>query len=224
MPQRVRISQETFENLKEKIVQMGGRILGEDEKRKTYESIGLVPPKRRKRNLPEVGGIFFINGLIIFVWTSFVMKTNEDNWEDHGWVLIVCRERFETKEKKYFGQPKNRTKNFEDNLIRELELAIAHAKGRPNCSVCKRRMVIYKKYHQKTKSISVMWACFNKEKHEKPTFEDWDIGLSDEQQDFVKKRRKVRSKKRQTDLENGIERTPAKLLRKKWHINHPENQ
>lgn len=222
MPERVRITPETFERIKKWIIDHGGRILGDKEKKKTYESIGLVPPERKVRNYGEVGGIFFINGLIIFVWTSFVMKTMEDNWQDHGWVLIISRD-----QKKFFAQPKNRTANFEQNLIRELEIALARAHARPNCSICKRRMSIYKKYNKNKEggvvSISTMWACFNKEKHARPTFEDWDTGLSEKQKKFVNSRRKFRKKKRDSDKEKGVTRTPAAKKRKKWTITRPDN-
>lgn len=220
MPTRKRISVETFENLRAYAGARGGKILGDKEKKDIYESIGLVPPKRKKKNDGEVGFVFWIKGLLVYVWTSFVMKTMEDNWEDHGWVLIVCKE----SKTKYFATPIRRTENFERNLIQSMEIALAHAHGRPLCKICKRFMVIHKKYHKKSQTVSIMWGCFNTHIHPKAQFTNWDTGLSQDQKKIVEEKRDGRKKRRDNDTKKGIVRIPARMKRKKWTILRPDNQ
>lgn len=220
MPTRKRISVETFEKLRAYASEHGGKILGDKEKMDIYDSIGLVPPKRKKKNDGEVGFLFWVKGLLVYAWTSFVMKTMEDNWEDHGWVLIVCKE----SKTKYFATPIRRTENFERNLIQSMEIALAHAHGRPLCKTCKRFMVIHKKYHKKSQTISIMWACFNGKVHERPKFENWDIGLSTEQQAITDNLRKKRKTYRDSNDAKGIKRKPARTIRKRWTVIRPDNQ
>lgn len=215
MPKRKRISEETFSRIVEYGKSHGGKILGQSEKKDIYRSIGLIPPDRKKKNLSEVGMLFWVKGLLVYAWTSFVMKTMEDNWEDHGWILIVCKE----SPSKYFATPTRRTENFEKNFLERLEITLAHAHGRPLCDKCHKFMTIFKK-----RDGSTMWACFNKSSHEKPRFQDWDTGLSDEQKKITTKSREIRKKYRDENKKKNIVRTPAKQIRKKWKISRPENQ
>ena len=129
-----------------------------------------LEPKPRKPGKVtgfEAGFYFFVNGLLVIVWTTFVISAQQAHPSDAGWVLIV-----QGGKAVYYSRPIYRTKGFLYNLLLLAAIARQRIIHRPHCPDCGKFMDIVPGKHLKAR----FWRCHNPV-HPRPINVSWDKGL-----------------------------------------------
>lgn len=205
---------EDFLAFQKEMLKMNFKRNEKKEFKNDFYRLGLMVPRPRIGR--EAGFEFFVNGLRVKVWTTFIEEMEQARASDLGWVLIT-----EGDIAKYFAHPTRRTKNFFKNLLQDAKACKERIIARPVCQdkKCRRLFVI-----QKGKGGGRYWTCGNKEYHgnDLPA-QSWDTGLSTESMHFVTRKRKQRkqyAEKRRAEWKS-VGR--AKIIRKKFIITCPQN-
>jgi len=138
MPKQLLPTLADFNFIRNDLFRRGFRFIGTWEVRKKFERLAITLPKR-KREGPEAGFTYTLDGYTVYVWTTFNIFTVQAKKRDSGWVLITKGDRVV-----YFATPKRRTKNFVKNLLNGAWEAKVHVAKRPLCEEnnCKAAMEI----------------------------------------------------------------------------------
>ncbi len=215
MPVKMLPTLEDFLKFKEQILVLGFKQIGKKEFENDFYRLDLKAPRSQPSR--EAGFEFFSNGLRVKVWTTFVEPMSEARSSDLGWVLITKGD-----DAQYFAHPMRRTKNFFVNLLSYAKACKERIENRPTCNDqrCRRLFII-----KIGKGGGRYWSCDNRELHgEKLPKEDWDAGLSDQSQIFVKQERKEKERYRTKRRKEGKSIGMAKITRKKWKVGMPQNK
>lgn len=213
MPAKVLPNQAEFDQFKQKMIRAGFRQICGSEFSKSFIRLGLSNP--RKTTGRETGFVFSINGLTVFVWTTFLSAEGCAREEDAGWVLIS-----EGDTPRYFSRPMNRTSGFLDRLLAHAIIAQERIIGRPLCPVCKGFMQIAMGKHLKQR----YWRCRRISPVTHIQTLDWDCGLSAESLKSVQSERNARRRYREELKKTGKQVQPAVLKRRPWKVSRPQNR
>ncbi len=207
MPVKVLPDVSDLERLSYELQHLGFRLVTDVEFRKNFVRLGLKAP--RPRHGREVGFEFAANGLVVWVWTTWLARECQAREVDEGWVLIADGD-----EAVYFSHPLHRTKNFTQNLLRQAWLARWRVLHRPLCPKCKNFMDIVRGRGLKAR----YWRCDRRKAHtdQKPVSLDWDHGLPKKAKKFVEASRKRRERYEKERKAEGKTLHTALLKRRSW--------
>ncbi len=171
MPEKVIFTQKDFDEFKKAMLSIGFRLIGKREFKLELELANTEPPTKRIGR--EEGFTYFMLGLRVVIWTTFVTSEGKTRESDSGKVLIL-----ENNKIIYMGTLKRRTKNFFfENMYIYALAAKEHVDARPT-SDCKKLMTIFQR---RNNGRQCFWVCpIKKHRHSggcktKP----WTLGLSD---------------------------------------------
>jgi hypothetical protein len=176
MPKKVVFHENDFLEYQQSMVALGFRRIKEREfKTELYLADVLAPSKRTGR---EEGFTYFMMGLRVIVWTTYVMNEGQTRENDEGRVLIL-----ESNRPVYFGTYLHRTKYFFERMYLYALAAKEHIDARPVCPACDRLMNIVQR---RKNSRQCFWKCMNPAHGKKPPCFSWNLGLSEKTQKFLK--------------------------------------
>lgn len=214
--EKFRLTSDDFLFLDRKMLDIGYHKITRSDQKKLFQRLDLIPPR-------EVTGrettYFYTNhGYTAIVHTTYIEK--EKRWrevgEDSGWVLIR-----EGDHAVYFARPFKRTKGFIIKLLRYAWVTKWKVDHRHLCPECDSYMYI----HRKKNTRQYFWICEKNTNHKenKPIFLSWDYLLPKKATNFIRIRRSYTERYKNKNKKEGIERTPAAVIRKLWIISNPEN-
>jgi hypothetical protein len=186
------------------------------DQKKLFYRLGLIPP--REITGREKTYSYHNHGYTVIIHTTYLEKEKKwrDTGTDSGWVLIRKGD-----EAVYFARPFKRSKGFIIKILRYAWITKWKVNNRPLCHECRGYMDIYRKKG----SRQYFWICNKSKSHndQRATFLPWDYMLPKKASEFVSIRRTDTEKYKKKNARDGIERTPAAKIRKKWTISNPEN-
>ncbi len=174
---------ETFNSFAEKMIAKGYGFANKKEINSLLQQLEAVSPYEGKESTGmEEGFTFFVNGLRVYIWSSFEKKlgTTRIGW-DSGKVIIT-----ESNRVIYYGPEIRRTKLFFERLLMWADVLKERVLNRPTCSHCKRLMRIrYTENHQ------YYWYCegFYLDREHPWVSHKWDVNLSESVMKFLKQKR-----------------------------------
>lgn len=171
MPKKVVFTQADFDQFTAAMLKIGFRLIKQREFKVELANAGVQPNKKETGR--EEGFTYFMLGLRVIVWTSFVANEGKTRESDPGKVLIL-----ENNKIIYMGTFKRRTKNFFfENLYLYALAAKEHVDARPY-SKCKKLMTIFQR---RGNSRQCFWVCPLKSHRHKDgcPIQPWTLGLSE---------------------------------------------
>lgn len=222
MAQKIEYTEQDFIFIKKNLEAIGFRQINHPNFKKNFERLGIAAP----RNITgrEEGFEWTENMFTIKIWTTYITKDKKfrDTGTDMGWVLILQGDMAQ-----YFAKPIKRTKDFVVNLLSKAWITQWRVKNRPLCKQCDAYMQI----QHNDNNGAYFWGCQKIEKHSttQPQYLGWDsIGsqgkLPQRAKQYVDRMRAGVAKYKEKNKKKGIERTPARKIRKNWEITKPENK
>ena len=154
------------------------RRITEREFQVELKQANVEPPTPRSGR--EEGYTFFILGLRVIIWTSYVMREGMTRDYDAGRVLIL-----EGNKIVYMGTFVHRTKYFFERLFIYSLAAKEHICARPECPDCGRLMTIFQ---QRKGARKCFWVCPNPDHNKKGPTIGWSVGLSDRTLPYLRKK------------------------------------
>lgn len=222
MSRQILPDEKSFADFKEKILALGFRELTHEEFARAFQHSGLKPLSssagRETAFVYSADKLDKPNDLEVFIWTTYLSWKKESRDIDAGWILITQAGRA-----RYFAHPLMRTKNFLITLIRLAWIARWRVINRPTCPQCPDQRYMKIAYGWAIKSR--YWRCDYKSQHHpyKPVFLPWDYGMPPKALAFLKKKRKIRRKYRDSRKKAGKPNNVAMLNRRKWKRLRLEN-
>lgn len=208
MPKKVLPTAGEGKYLGQELIKLGFRQVTRNDWKFVRETEDLKVP--RKRTGYEIGYVYFANGYLVYVWTTFDAETFEAFESDAGWVLVVGEGN-----KRLYSSPRlHRTKYFISRILSYAWICKWKIDHRPLCPECKKAMVLARGKHLKQR----YWKCAYRKGHvnHKNVNISWDSNLPKKAQKFLDERRKKRSKYRKKRRKEGKSTDQAMLRRKTY--------
>ncbi len=212
MPKKVVFTQTDFDDFVIRMRSVGFRLIGQREFKVELAAANVEPPTKRIGR--EEGFTYFMIGLRVIIWTSFVTSEGQTRDSDPGKVLIL-----ENNKIIYMGTFKRRTGFFFESLFLYALAAKEHVDTRPY-SKCKKLMTIFQK---RRGGRQCFWVCSIKEhRHSKGcSTVSWNHGLSESTLKVLTKKWDKAAAYYETIRSEGKEPGAFLATRKPWKKKNP---
>jgi hypothetical protein len=227
MATQILFGREIFADLRARLLALKFTEMNLREFRLDRDRLDLAPPDRRKQGkiYPQVGFAFYANGHRVKVWTTFEEIPGQARLQAQGWVIITRYDKAV-----HFSRPVKRTEFFVERLVGRAKVNQERILSDNVCPTCRRRMEVV----MGSRFGSRYWECVSPKCpsriNGKPQRKNFNNGLSEESKLFQKEDNRDRDYYRRTMNfcklflnEAGIPYVPARVRRKGWKVNRPEN-
>ena len=219
MPSIVVYKKKTFSFLRNKLQNLGFRMLSQKEVDTIFKTLDFKEPRNQetdpRKNIPFQ---FESNYLKIIVWTSFHRDTYTTTSGHCAWVIVQLGD------VRIWSSPQiRRTKNFLARLIHWVTIMKVFAENRPLCKKCSKRM-------QKTldKKGNRKWVCVQIDQHtnHRKVYNSWNYFkqfLAPEQKKFFNKWEEEQRVYLKWRKDSGLRVHKIGSTRNSWEVQKPEN-